>query len=464
MTKRIIQRIVAWGYVSFCLSKSFSAPALEELFDERSASILVVEFFVETEIDRRPTSVNGIVIDSNGVIQLSASAVPSWVPVDKLKEFKVYRLGESESHDAIYLGSDREHGWHYVQAEEAIRDKLKPITNYPIVELKTGQPLWGIGVAMKDMDFAPYFMRAEVSTIQKLPETVGFATSEITSPGSLLFANDGSLVGWGSSALNMERYLTIEGRRYQAYLRKPDQTTVFYVASELVKSLGNIPESPDINDMTWLGVVGLQTIDDEVAELMGLGDQAAISISQILKGSPAAKAGLVERDMVLSVDGKPLKRYTPRRVVVADFEQQIAGKAIGDSMLLGISRGGKLIEIEVPLEQAPKPVRQADRKYFEDTGLTIREFVVYDNVSLKLDLELDEIPGVIVSFVKPNSNAQTGGSQNGDLIKEIDGVAIRDFDQAVSIMEELESNDSKNDFVMLVARGAETSVLRVTLD
>ena len=119
---------------------------------------------------------------------------------------------------------------------------------------------------------------------------------------------------------------------------------------------------------------------------------------------------------------------------------------------------------EVPLEQSPKPVRQADRKYFEDTGLTIREFVVYDNVSLKLDLELDEIPGVIVSFVKPNSNAQTGGSQNGDLIKEIDGVAIRDFDQAVSMMEELESNDSKNDFVMLVARGAETSVLRITLD
>ena len=90
MTKRIIQRIVAWGYVSLCISKSFSAPAVDELFDERSASILVVEFFVETEIDRRPTSVNGIVIDSNGVIQLSASAVPSWVPVDKLKEFRFF--------------------------------------------------------------------------------------------------------------------------------------------------------------------------------------------------------------------------------------------------------------------------------------------------------------------------------------------------------------------------------------
>ncbi len=464
MTKRFLSSIAVLGWLSLVISETSGAPALDELFDERSRSVLVVEFFVETEVDRRPMTVNGIVINSEGVVQLPASAVPNWVPVDKLKEFKVYLLGESDSHDATYLGSDRRHGWHYVQTAEGLHDQLKPVTDYPLANLKKGQPLWGIGVAMKDMDYTPYFMRAEVSTIQKLPETVGFATSEITSPGSLLFTNDGALAGWGSSALNMERYLTIEGRRYQAYLRKPDQTTTFYVASELVKSLGSIPESPDTNDMTWLGVVGLQTIDDEVAELMGLGDQAAISISQILKGSPAAKAGLVERDMVVSVDGVPLKRYTPRRVVVADFEQQIAGKAIGETMRLGISRGGDAMEIEVVLEQSPKPVRQAERNYFEKMGITVREFVVYDNVSMKLDLELDEVPGVIVSFVKPNSNAHTGGSQNGDLIKEIDGTPIENFSQAVSILERLESDDSKNDFVMLVARGADTSVLRIALD
>lgn len=447
-----------------CSLKLWGAPSLDELFDERVRSVLAVEFFVETEVDRRPMSVNGIVVDAKGVVQLPAYAVPNWVPIDQLKEFKVHLLGESDAYDATYLGSDRMHGWHYVQTEAALREKLKPITDYSLAKLKKGQPLWGIGVAMKDMDFTPYFMRAEVSTVQKLPETVGFATSEITSPGSLLFTNDGALAGWGSSSLNMERYLTIEGRRYQAYLRKPDQTTTFYVASELVKSIGGIPESPDSNDMTWLGVVGLQTIDDEVAELMGLGDQAAISISQILKGSPAHKAGLEERDMVLSVDGVPLKRYTPRRVVVADFEQQIAKKEIGEKMLLGISRGGEMKDIEVLLEQSPKMVRQAERRYFPETGLTIREFVVYDNVSLKLDLELDEVPGVIVSFVKPNSNAHTGGLENGDLVKEIDGSPIEGFEQAVSILESLETDEDKKDFVVLVARGAETSVLRIALD
>ena len=440
-----------------------AAPTLGELFEERRKSVLVVEFFVETEVDRRPVTVNGMVVNSDGVLQLAANAVPRWVPVDKLKEFKVYVLGESKPYEAEYIGSDRAYGWHFVQVEEALRDRLKPVTDYPLAKLKTGQSLWGIGVAMKDMDFTPYFMRAEVSTIQWLPETVGFATGEITSPGSILFDDDGAFAGWGTASLNMERYLTIEGQRYQAYVRKPDQTTTFFVASELVKAIGGLPTSPDSNDMTWLGVVGLQTIDDEVAALMGLGEQAAISVSRVLKGSPAAEAGLQERDMVVSIDGEPLKRYTPRRVAVAYFEQQIAKRAIGETMDLGIIRGGESLEINAVLGQSPKAVRHASRLYFEDLGFTIREFLTYDSVSMKMDIELGETPGVITSFVKSNSNAHTGGAQIGDLIKEIDGVPIDGFDQAIALIDALRTDESKKDFVLLVARGAGTSVLRIAL-
>lgn len=452
------------GLITVGMFGASAAPSLDELFEERLNSVLAVEFFVETEVDRRPVTVNGVVVSDDGVLQLTANAVPGWVAVDKLKEFKVYVLGESNPYDAEYLGSDRAYGWHFVQVEEALRNRLKPVTDYPLAEMKTGQSLWGIGVAMKDLDFKPYFMRAEVSTIQLLPETVGFATREITSPGSILFDDEGAFAGWGTASLSMERYLTIEGQSYQAYLRKPDQTTTFFVASEMIKTIGKFPSSPDSNDLTWLGVVGLETIDDDVAALMGLGDQATISISQILKGSPAAKAGLQERDLVVSIDGEPLKRYTPRRVAVADLEQQIAKRAIGETMRLGVSRGGESLEIEVVLGQAPKPVRQASRFYFEDLGFTIREFLTYDSVSMKMDIELGETPGVITSFVKTNSNAHAGGAQMGDLVKEIDGVPIDDFEQAVALIEELRADETKNDFVLLVARGAETSVLRIALD
>ncbi len=122
------------------------------------------------------------------------------------------------------------------------------------------------------------------------------------------------------------------------------------------------------------------------------------------------------------------------------------------------------MELAVELEQSPKLIRDARKEYFESIGLTVREFVVYDNVTLKLDLELDEVPGVIVSFVKPNSDAHSGGALTGDLVKEIDGVPVESLEQALSLLGELATDASKKEFVMLVARGAETSVLRIALN
>jgi serine protease Do len=148
---------------------------------------------------------------------------------------------------------------------------------------------------------------------------------------------------------------------------------------------------------------------------------------------------------------------------VADFEQQIAKRSIGETIKLGVSRDGEIFKIDVILGQSPKPVRQASRFYFENLGFTVREFLIYDSVSMKLDVEPGETPGVITSFVKINSNAHTGGAQMGDLIKEIDGVPVDDFDQAVSLIETLQADESKSDFVLLVDRGAETSVLRIAL-
>ncbi|MBT3483541.1 MAG: hypothetical protein HN457_19185, partial [Opitutales bacterium] len=172
MIKFFIHSLVIW-VVAIGILGAKGAPSLFDLFEERRNSVLAVEFFVETEVDRRPVTVNGVVVSSGGVLQLAANAVPGWVSVDKLKEFKVYVLGESKPYDAEYLGSDRAYGWHFVQVEKVLRDRLKPVTDYPLAEMQTGQPLWGIGVAMKNLDFKPYFMRAEVSTIQLLPETVG---------------------------------------------------------------------------------------------------------------------------------------------------------------------------------------------------------------------------------------------------------------------------------------------------
>ncbi len=440
------------------------APAIEKLFEQRVKSVVVVEFFVETEVDRRPLIVNGVVLDADGLILLPENSVPGWVPVDKLKEFKVYIPGDSEVFTAEYLGRDRSYSRHFVRVEESLIPHLTPIDEYKIGEPRLGQKIWGIGIAAKDLDFTPFFMRAEVSTVQPLPELIGFATYEIASPGSLVFSDDGDLIGWGSTPLNMERVLTIEGKRYKAYMTIPDQTSTFYTATEWIETIDSLPESPDSNDISFIGTVGLNALNDEVAEHMGLVDQSAISVSEILKDSPAAKAGLQERDIITSLDGEVFRRYVPRRVVVSYLEQQMMKRAIGDVMKLGVLRNGEPVELEVVIGSHPKLARQADRRYFETLGFTIREFVMTDRISLGMPSDDDEEPGVIVNFVKTNSNAYTAGVKSGDLIKEIEGEAVSSFDQVVEKLEALLQVDDRKDFVILVSRGSETSVLRISLD
>lgn len=85
--------------LSVC-SATAAASDLEALFEERIRSVVAVEYFVETEIERSPSSELGVVVDDSGLIVLLDYAIPNWVPVDQLKEFKVLPLRSSTKFDA----------------------------------------------------------------------------------------------------------------------------------------------------------------------------------------------------------------------------------------------------------------------------------------------------------------------------------------------------------------------------
>ena len=57
----------------------------------------------------------------------------------------------------------------------------------------------------------------------------------------------------------------------------------------------------------WLGVV-IQSISPEIAESLKLKNTDGALVSEILEGSPALKSGLKRRDIIISVDGKKIKK------------------------------------------------------------------------------------------------------------------------------------------------------------
>lgn len=118
------------------------------------------------------------------------------------------------------------------------------------------------------------------------------------------------------------------------------------IAEELIKK-GKVerPATP------WLGV-GLVEITDRIAEYYGLPNQDG-AIIQVFPNSPAAKAGLMDGDVIKEINRKKIK--TPQDVV--DF---ITSRKVGEEIEILVFRDKDYKVFKVKLEA--KPQEQETRK------------------------------------------------------------------------------------------------------
>jgi serine protease Do len=449
------------------LSAAVAAPAasLQELFAERLKSVVAVEFFVQSEIERQPVAVLGTVIDDQGTVILPGAAIMPGVPPGQLKEFKVYRPGSSQSAGAAYLGQDALTGWHFVRIEEKARAGLVPITHYAVAapEPDLADELWGIGLRNKDEDFMPYFLSSRVAAVMRLPQKTAILASDVAGPGMPVFTRAGDFAGLAQTSFGQNFLMFSRSQRASpVMLVNVEESSVVWLPSEVLPNLGRVPQSVTGRPIPWLGAYGLQPMAPEVAQLLHLEDQSGVVVSDLAEGGPAVQAGLKERDIVLSVDGQVLPRLKPDRVVVSYFGQEILRRRPGDTVKLSVLRDGARQEVSVTLGDEPKLVREADRRYFDRLGFTAREFLNADAINHRARPAAQE--GVVVQFVKPGGPVATAGLRPDDWVREIDGTEVRSYSQAMSQLQQIESDKARPEVVLLVSRGGETSVLRVKLN
>lgn len=454
-------------------AEAVNVDALPALLKERAKSLVAVEFFTETELDRRPTIANGVVVDDQGTIVLPAQVINVRTAPSQLKDFRVYLPGRSTNDYAKgeYLGQDPLSGWHFVRAEEKLRSQLTPVTAFvaPTTDAAVtarepapGEEFWGIGLRGKDEDFSTYFLAARVSLIQSLPERTAIALSEVTAPGLPVFDRAGHFAGlgiggFGATFLQFSR----TERGTPVMLMNVEETAVFQLAADVLPKFGRVPVSVSGRPISTLGVYGLQPMDPEVAAFLKLDNQSGSVVSEVLDGSPAEAAGMQARDIIVALDGQPLPRFKPDPVVVAFIDREVARRAPGDKLPVTVLRGTERIELTVTLGEEPRLQREAERKYFERLGLTVREFVFGDGVVRRI--KRAEQRGVIAHFVKNNGLTATAGLRPDDWIQEVDGVAVQDYAQAVEKLAVIEADTTRNEFVLLTSRNGETAVLRVKL-
>ncbi len=97
----------------------------------------------------------------------------------------------------------------------------------------------------------------------------------------------------------------------------------------------------------FLGVtVRPRVLDPRWRRAAGLEQHAAPEVFSILSGSPASDAGLLPGDLILAIDGAPVK-------TIDDVHRKLARHAVGAAVTINVLRGVRRLDYHVTLTEMP---------------------------------------------------------------------------------------------------------------
>ena len=166
------------------------------------------------------------------------------------------------------------------------------------------------------------------------------------------------------------------------------------------------------------GYLGVQTqpLDPEIATRLSVPGKSGIVIAKVFAGSPAAKAGMQDGDILIEVAGQQVK--DPR-----SLQRIVAGLEIGKQVELAIFRDGARKTLTLTVEQQPQSFGIAnDRQEQTPTPLGKLGVKVADltpQMAKQFGFD-DKAQGAVVTDVQPGSPASEAGLKSGMLILKAD--------------------------------------------
>jgi serine protease Do len=166
----------------------------------------------------------------------------------------------------------------------------------------------------------------------------------------------------------------------------------------------------------WLGVE-LQDVEDVPdPAALGLKELRGVIINDVIAGSPAEKAGLKPKDVILEYNGIPVRN-------IAHIQSLVGRTAPGTTVPLKILRDGKEMTVNVQIgELTEEALAAATSKESEWRGLLVGDLT--DQLRRQLNLP-DNVRGVVVLAVRQGSPAARAGIRQGDVITVIANQEIR---------------------------------------
>jgi serine protease Do len=215
----------------------------------------------------------------------------------------------------------------------------------------------------------------------------------------------------------------------------------------------------------WLGVQ-IQSLSDDAAQALGLPNAQGAIVAEIIDGSPAAKAGVRQGDVILNMNGTVIKDNR-------DLSRKVAALQVGQAASFTVWRDNRRQTINVTIAKRPGEDRLARNDRSDDksdrggssssgeakvAALGLDLATITPAVRREFDLDAST-KGVLITEVDPESDAAERGIRPGDRIIAVAGTEVRGVSDVKSAVDTAKSQSRPSVLLFVeTARGGKVYV------
>lgn len=358
---------------------------------------------------------SGFIIDNDGYIVTNNHVIAN---ADEIK----VKLNSGKEYDAKIIGRD--------PSTDIALIKIKADSSYSVVKLgdsdalKVGEWVVAIGSPFGlEHTVTAGIVSAKGRVIGSGPYDDFIQTDASINPGN----SGGPLINMKGNVIGINSAIIASG-----------QGIGFAVPVNMAKDV--IKQLKEQGEVTrgWLGV-GIQDINDEMADYYGIKDKEGVLVSKVFPGDPADEAGIKTKDIITEVNGQKIKSSHELTRIIADFH-------VGEKVKIKVLRDGKekTFTVKIAKRQQDK-IASSNMPYKKQEVFGIQVSDLTPEIANRLNLQDTE--GVVVTDVQSGSQGDDKGVQISDIIKEINHQSINSVDDYNNAINKVKKGDTVSMFI-----------------
>ncbi len=421
---------------------------LARTLDRNVAALAMVRATVADEAGARTLVGPAVCVDDSGV--LMTLAFDRGTKPESIKECRILLPGlDGKILAAELLSVDPLTGLGLVRANEphtwsAVRfdSATTPAIGGRIVSvgLMTGQP-----------GYPAYLGAGYVSAVIRTPGRLAYVTGgKLTSPCSPVFNSSGEAIGIVAGQASVQYRMQSGKDSADVGLKTSYETGFFLPTAEFAHVLATSTSPGRPSRLPWLGVNTFEAAGS---------DDVGVRVKGLFPDQPAAAAGLLDGDVIVKLDGRPLERLATDLLTTQNFIREVMRQPVGQTITLTVRRDDKLQHVPVTLAAMPTLPSEAKRFYHPRLGVILREAVM-------LDQYMNNPPpkgvGMVVVATATDGAAADAGLTAGDVVIGIQGQTATSADKIQKIIADADEAGAEK-VQLVIRRDSKTRKVDMTL-